>query len=703
MAKKKRRQRAARRAAALATPEVVPEARTFPVPDNEAGGAAVRPDGPSLEPERFLPLRFERSIVVGMLVLCAINMVTAGLRNSAVADELGAHIPAGHLYWASGQYSGGIDNFALGQLWIALPVKLLGLDYELFTEQHLLLFRLPVMVLGLLVALTVYLMARRLWGPAAGLAALFLTILSPNILAHSTLATLDLPTTCAVFVAVFLLCRYVEAPSIGRLMAMSIAIAVALVIKIQAVLLLPIVVVALAIAARNLIRGDRSVMPVVASWLLIPLTIVVVVNLVYLEVPLSGGGLLPEPYLDAFRTKLVHGGGGHFAYLLGSYSSSGWWYYFPVAILLKTPIPALLLVVIGLARRQRLETMVFVLLPIVLFLGVGMVGRLNIGLRHVLPIYPFLFVMAGAGAARLMAHGWRGVLLGVLSMAYALQALWIHPHHLSYFNLLAGGPSGGYRFLIDSNYDWGQNDRFLARHVARSNLDYQIDPDPFHPTSGPILVNTNALFGVLNGGPKAYTWLRDLKPDDRVAYTWFEYRLPEGSGGDRLAEWRRLDRLGGHLQWLRRDPALADARLRLSLARTLAAVTLYGPAFHEIRAVLDERTDDESALRLGGELIVRHKLGVLRYRGQEYLQGFRDPPGAFRLEPHEVVELALDVGAGEQVSTLYTLLGSARFGEGKLQGAIVATRMALALDRSNNVAGENLQQMEAIARRTRRP
>jgi len=288
-------------------------------------------------------------------------------------------------------------------------------------------------------------------------------------------------------------------------------------------------------------------------------------------------------------------------------------------------------------------------------------------------------------------------------MAYALQALWIHPHHLSYFNLLAGGPSGGYRFLIDSNYDWGQNDRFLARHVARSDLDYQIDPDPFHPTSGPILVNTNALFGVLNGGPNAYTWLRDLKPDDRVAYTWFEYRLPEGSRGDRLAEWRRLDRLGGHLQWLRRDPALADARLRLSLARTLAAVTLYGPAFDEIRAVLDERSDDESALRLGGELIVRHKLGVLRYRGQEYLQGFRDPPGAFRLEPHEVVELALDAGAGEQVSTLYTLLGSARFGEGKLQGAIVATRMALAMDPSNDIARDNLREMEAIARRTRRP
>ncbi len=443
-----------------------------------------------------LTRRRERWIVVGLLVLCAVNLVAAAIRNTGVADELGAHIPAGYLYWASGQYSGGIDNFPLAQLWIGLPVHLLGLDYALFTEQHLLLFRIPVMVLGLLVALAVYLMARRLWGPVAGVASLFAASLSPNLLAHSSLATLDLPTAWAVVTTVFLLYRYVEAPSVGRLAAASVAIAVALVVKIQAFLLLPIAVVALALVAVGQVRKGRASLPtMVASWLLIPSAVVVVVNLLYLQVPFAQGHVFPDPYLEAIRVKLSHGSGGHFAYLLGRYSSQGWWYYFPLAILFKTPIPGLVLVAVGLTRRLSLHTVVFVVLPIVLFLGAGMAGNLDIGLRHVLPIYPFLFMLAGAGAAQLDSRGWRRILLGVLAVAMAAEALWIQPHHLSYVNLLGGGAKNGHRILLDSNYDWGQNDRFLERHVARTGLEYQIDPDAFRPASGPILVNANARYG----------------------------------------------------------------------------------------------------------------------------------------------------------------------------------------------------------------
>jgi hypothetical protein len=617
-----------------------------------------------------------------------------------VADELGAHIPSGYLYWLSGQYSGGIDNFPLAQLWIALPVRLLGLEYELFTEQHLLLFRLPVLVLGVALMASIYGFARGLYGREAAIAALFLACLSPNLLAHSSVATLDLPTTCAVFVAVWSLYRYATSPSLGRLLLAAAAVAVALSVKIQAILLLPIVAVCLFFAAVKAARRDRGALPVtIASWIVLPLAAVAVINLVYLELPIVDGGLLPEPYLDALRVKLSHGTGGHFAYLLGEYSGEGWWYYFPLAILVKTPIPVLLLVALGLARRQCRDTIVFVLMPIVLFLGAAMVGRLNIGLRHVLPIYPFLFMLAGIGAARLGARGgWRAAALGALAVVYAAQALWITPHHLSYFNLLAGGSSNGHRVLLDSNYDWGQNDRFLARHVAEEGLDYQIDPDPFRPATGPILVNANARYGLVNGGPAAYRWLRDIEPADQIAYTWFEYRLPERVDTELETERETLDRLGGHLEGLRQDPVFDDPAARLVLAEALAAATLYGPAFDEIRTVLDESPADQGALRLGGELIVRHKLGVLRYRGDEYLTGFRDPPPAAQLEPWQVVELSVAAEIGREMSTLYTLFGSERFKQRRLDDALVATRMAAAMDSSNTVARDNLRQMEAIAR-----
>ena len=699
MAKKRRRRRATRTTAAEATPEAANRSRAHSPSDGEAAAGVPSDESPG-GLERCLTVRFERLAVVGLLALGAVNMVAAAVRNSAVADELGAHIPAGYLYWLSGQYSGGIDNFPLGQLWIALPVKLLGLDYPLFTEQHLLLFRLPVIGLGLVVMWAVHGLSRQLYGRVAGVAAVFLAALSPNLLAHSTLATLDLVTTCAVLVAIVCLYRYAGSPTVARMAWASAALAAALAVKIQAVLLLPIVVLALALAVTRQRRDDgRSPWSMAASWLLLPVTAVIVINLVYLQVPFVDGGLLPEPYIDAFQVKLSHGAGGHFAYLLGRYSGEGWWYYFPLAIVFKTPLPTLLLVGLGLARRQRVDTLIFVLLPIVLFLGAGMVGQLNIGLRHVLPIYPFLLITAGAGATRLTAGGWRRHLLGVLAAAYVVQALWIAPHHLSYFNVLAGGPRNGHRILLDSNYDWGQNDRFLERHVARTGRPYQIDPDPFIPASGPVLVNANALYGLLNGGPAAYQWLRDVEPVDRIAYTWFEYRLPDDSESEKRNQWQRLDRLGGHLQSLRSDRALDDPTLRLTLAEAFATVTLYGPAFEEIRTVLRQDPANEAALRLGGELIVRHKLGVLKYRGDEYLTGFRKPPPAFRLEPPEVVDLALGTGVGDELSTLYTVLGSSRFSERRLSEAIVATRMAWAMDPANDVARDNLRQMEAIARR----
>jgi len=645
--------------------------------------------------------RIERWIVVGLLVLCALNMLAASVRNTAVCDELGAHISAGYLYWISGEYSGGIDNFPLGQLWIALPVKLLGLEYELYTEQHLQLFRLPVMVLGLALAFGVYRFARQLDGQLAGLVALFMATLSPNLLAHSTLATLDLPTAFAVFAAVALLYRYAERPSIGRLAVAAVALAVALVVKIQTVLLLPIAGLALVLAAvRRSRAGTPPMMAMVASWTLLPVVVLAVVHLVYLELPSAANFLLPEIYLEALAGKLTHGGTGHFAYLFGTYSPVGWWYYFPVAILLKTPLPLLVLLALGVVRRPRLDIAIFVLLPIALFLGAGVVGRINIGLRHVLAIYPFFYVLAGAGASKLVTAGRRRSVLGVLLVLYGAQAVWIQPHHLSYFNLFAGGPSNGYRFLLDSNYDWGQNDRFLERHVARTGLDYRVDPDPFNPSSGPILVNANALHGLLNGGPKAYAWLRDREPDDRVAYTWFGYHLPESGADEKSTADERLDRIGAHLEWLRsQDPAFSDPELRLVMAQTLAEVTLYGSAFDVIRSILKEQPDNEDALRFGGSLIVRHKLGVLRYRGLEYLQGFREPPVPAPLAAEPLIRDARDAGVADVVSSMYTLLGFSRFELRDLDGAVGATRIAVGLDPSNLVARENLQDLESLVRR----
>src|SRR5205823_149821 len=115
-------------------------------------------------------------IARGLPVLLGIVFVALTVHSAAVhsgtCDELGAHIPAGYLYWTSGRFTGGIDNFPLGQLLIALPVYLRGLSYDLFTEQHLFLFRLPVVAMGALLGLVLYVFAKDLAGRGAALVAL---------------------------------------------------------------------------------------------------------------------------------------------------------------------------------------------------------------------------------------------------------------------------------------------------------------------------------------------------------------------------------------------------------------------------------------------------------------------------------------------------------------------------------------------------
>ncbi len=362
----------------------------------------VRLDGIIAAIER----RREAAAALLLLVFFA-NALIAALVNSGAGDELAAHIPSGYLYWKSGSFGGGIDNFPLGQLLVTLPAGLLRIPYTLFTEEHLFLFRLVPILMGLGLCALVWRLATKLYGAGAGLLALFFAALCPNLLAHSTLATLDLPVAFFIFLTVFVLDRYLEAPSARRMAALSLSLAAAGLVKVQALLLAPYVALVLLLNLRALIGAAARSRPgaFFASWLMLPAAWFVLVNLAYLHPPGAGGAFLPPLYLAAIRGTLSHSEAGHTAYLLGNYSRQGWWYFFPVALAVKTPLPELLLAVAGLARRQTKREMTVVAVPLVLFLGAAMTSRINIGLRHILMIYPFLAIAAGAGAARLWSNG----------------------------------------------------------------------------------------------------------------------------------------------------------------------------------------------------------------------------------------------------------------------------------------------------------
>jgi hypothetical protein len=195
--------------------------------------------------------------------------------------------------------------------------------------------------------------------------------------------------------------------------------------------------------------------------------------------------ILPDAYLYGLAHTIRHAAERP-AFLNGDYSSTGWWYYFPYCFLVKTPLPLLGLVVLGfssvvaaiVSRKHWRRAVLWVWLDRssfvwILILGYGLIAlftNLNIGHRHLLPIYPPLFILAGA-SIRWFTKGGRllRVLMTILVLTNVSVLAWIHPHYLAYFNVLAGGPSKGYLHLTDSNVDWGQDLPLLSQWLHRNS------------------------------------------------------------------------------------------------------------------------------------------------------------------------------------------------------------------------------------------
>jgi len=303
----------------------------------------------------------------------------------------------------------------------------------------------------------------------------------------------------------------------------------------------------------------------------------------------------PKQYWELFAWLLAKSRSGHRAFLAGRLSQSGWWYYFPVVLALKTPLPTLILaalaLVVGWSRRNLFDRL-FLLIPPTVFLLVSMTSHINIGYRHVLPVLPFLLVYASqlvassAPARRDLSEdpperrkrtrrspygGWSSRMrvfgLGALLVWYVVGTVRVAPHYLAYFNELAGGPRQGYRYLVDSNLDWGQDllglrDYLREHDIENVKLAYfgsatrdiirslGIPYRPItreerrRPAPGVYAVSATRLQGAYGTGAfgsargAEFAWLKRLEPEAVIGYTIFVYRVTEADVA-RLKEQRQ--------------------------------------------------------------------------------------------------------------------------------------------------------------------
>lgn len=364
-------------------------------------------------------------------------------------------------------------------------------DPERFQSELLPRVRLGCLWIWLVALGLTSLWSRRLYGPRAMALGAWLFVLSPNLLAHGNLATMELPLTAATTAMFFFFWRFLERGTRRDFGAAAVLGGLAWSCKFTTVIIPPILgviwwvdryrrgerrVVRLTLSVAGAMTGFVVVM-LVSNWGLTGFATLSISNqrgdhpeLVRLFGPRLGprvGGLVETPIpqdLAGFVNQLLRQREGGPSYLLGERRQKGWRHYYFVALAVKVPLTFWLLAAGRWLLRRRIASKgSAVMLPAVavLFLAIAAAGSSrNYGVRYLLPLAPLAIVWVSG-----LAEGGRGarVLAAIGLLAQAVAVASVYPHELTYFNAAAGGPVGGRRVLADSNLDWGQGLRSLVR------------------------------------------------------------------------------------------------------------------------------------------------------------------------------------------------------------------------------------------------
>ena len=503
------------------------------------------------------------------------------------------------------------------------------------------LARLASLLLSLALAACLWLWARHWFGPWGGVLALAAYAFEPNILAHSGLANMDLGLSAFLFMAYFLLVRHLEDPRPWRLLLSGALAGCALAAKIPGMFFF-------AWSAPLAWSWDRKLSRALkANLTLLLAALVVLLALYQFRFAAKLGGLLGRMLPEIFVEK--HAAEQHFNFLLGQAKVGGWWYYYLVALAVKTSLPFLALVGLGVWKGLRMKERLVVAVPVLSWLLICSLASKQNGLRYVLPIFPFLCLAAGS-LARRKSKGMALAVCGLLAWS-ALESLRVAPHYLAYFNQLAGGPAGGYKVLVDSNLDWGQDYPQIADLLKRNgdpetivaclgngDRDHYLGPhqdllawEPESPnpalyrhvnSAAPrrewLIVSASFLQGFGLTDPQLFAWLRGRPPLARPGHSSFVYDVTSDAlshftigkiyvrGGRpalALRQFLRASSLepGNPFPWL----ALGDVYTGLGRKKEAAAAyrraldRTKGPEHRRLRPILLERLRAAGPARTG--------------------------------------------------------------------------------------------------------
>ncbi len=435
--------------------------------------------------------------------------------------------------------------------------------------------RVPMILLSVLMAAVAFRWAASWYGYLGGLLTLMVCVLDPNVLAHGRLVGTDAGLLALGFIAAYIVTRLWSRPTVFNLILAAFALEAALRAKRTAIYLIP--PLAVTFVASVLQASPVTFLPTwlrkrVTGWRGIAMWSLVLLIALGLLTTLTGRLLywdwsvqsesLSAPTAAYSQAASLTGGkreSGHPAFFMGQYSPQVWPAYFPTAFAIKTPLPTLLLLGLALFScvllRPRWYELALLLFPITLLAAVMLFSPLNIGYRHILPVLPFLFVFIGR-LALVLERRYLKVVVLVLIAWLLVWSICIYPHHLAFFNELIGGPGNGYKYLVDSNLDWGQANKELATYLHQRGIERvwpalftAIDPaaygicyDPlptpwagdwipdfprFNPPPGVYVIGATNLQGVYfsPADRDVFDWFRRHEPVDRIGYSIFVYEV----------------------------------------------------------------------------------------------------------------------------------------------------------------------------------
>ena len=534
-----------------------------------------------------------------LLVLFA-GLTLWEMSGDAPTSDERIHLPVGYAYWKAKEFRLNPEHPPLVKLLCSAPLLLMDLKMPsidpdsiamsyprgdklpeeyykynafqqgfgsqfLFTQDaDRILFwgRLPVVGLGLLLCWFVFRWSWQLHGhPGAGLLSLFLVALEPSVLAHSHYVTTDVALACFSVMAMFFLWKFSREGQLRHFVLASLGLALALASKFSGVFLAPVFFFLAfvmwpkgGVRSGGLLFTGESVKARLVAFAAATVGIAVVVQASYLFSPNLG------LYYRGLRSVNINHIEGFPSYVHGRFFPGGVWWYSLYALLVKTPIPTLLIIgaAVGglLGRREgRNREVLFALLPAAVYAVAVCAFADNLGVRYMIPVTVFLLVLAGRLFFSLAGSRGGKISGAVLALWLALSVLRGSPYHIAYFNELVGGAENGPYFLNDSNIDWGQDLKRLVQYMQEQGVREPIlsywGPGPpeyyeeccgvtfkpwtramaasAQPPPGVYAISVNNLVALEQPGQDNpnLDWLRRFQPADRIGYSIYIYRFPK--------------------------------------------------------------------------------------------------------------------------------------------------------------------------------